>query len=519
MTLDLTASVKNLTNTLSVIVAVSNNWAIGKKGAMPWHIPEDLKYFKKKTLSKPILMGGKTFKSLGKPLPGRANIIVSESLAQSSPTNWDLSAETSLNFCANLPEGLKLADELANKMQTYEIMIIGGGSIYAQLLPYTNKLYISRINIEVKDADTFFPPLDKKNWVLENKIQKDTFIAEVWQNIHSFDKNLDLSTPFTGNLSDLTNQIETKLEEVLHLFNKMSLKKQSLQSQVVKTSLKNVRDLEKAKNTKNTDYREVKPADSKVEIEDNKSFMENMKTPTNWRKEQPKQEKSAQAPVENTQKAKPDVAKTRFENQTTNKKTKVDEILEFWQKKYPKTFFDQEAKPLKIGIHLDLLQTADFSEKMIKRALAHYTKRPRYLRSMQEGAFRVDFNGETEVKVTKDDEQDAKRSLEVIRKRHKERDAKNPKKSHFKKNWKKGNTTEKGAFKKTFSKGTQNSDKPQTKIYKKTTFKKPLEGKNSSKKLDTDRTQKPQTLSLKTEDAQRLQTKLQKLSDKFSKSN
>lgn len=502
MNLDLATSVKNLTKPLSAIVAVSNNWAIGKNGSMPWHIPEDLKYFKKTTVNKPILMGRKTFESLGKPLSGRANIVISQKLAQAPPANWNLTSETSLYFCVNLQQGLKLADELASKMQTYEIMIIGGGNIYAQLLPYTNKIYLSRIDKTIADADTFFPKLDKKIWILQNSVQKDTFVAEVWQNSQLIDKNLDSHKSFKGDLTNLTNQIETKLEEVLHLFKKMALEKQKLQSHIAEASLQNFNKKE-LENIKNIDYEKTNPIDSKLETEDNNSLMKDIKADANLPQEQLKQEKSAKAPVA---------------EQRADKKNKITEILEFWQKKYPETFFDQEAKPLKIGIHLDLIEVADFPEKMIKRALAHYTKRPRYLRSMQEGALRVDFNGETNIKVTKEDEQDAKKSLEIIRQRHKERDAKNPKKPPFKKHWNRDRNTEKPPFKKNFTKGGK-KEAAQTKIYKKSELKKPTGDEKSRQKLNTTRVEKSQTPPLKPEDAQRLQTKLQKLSDKFSKSN
>ena len=130
---------------ISLIVAMASNRVIGKDNEMPWHLPADLAHFKAKTLGKPIVMGRKTYESIGRPLPGRLNIVMSRNKAYK------------LEGCevvSSLEEALKLVHD------TEEIMIIGGGYLYEQALPLADRLYLTFIDLEVK-GDTLFPDYEK----------------------------------------------------------------------------------------------------------------------------------------------------------------------------------------------------------------------------------------------------------------------------------------------------------------------------------------------------------------------
>src|ERR1700748_3512120 len=142
---------------LSFIVAVSENNAIGKHNQLPWHLPEDLKFFKRTTMGKPIIMGRKTFESLGKHLPGRLNIVLSGSK--------DL----------NLPEGVLLYSDINSavaRMQDEPVeegFIIGGGQIFEAAMPLADRMYITRVHTVVEGADAFFPTIDHTHWKLTHK--------------------------------------------------------------------------------------------------------------------------------------------------------------------------------------------------------------------------------------------------------------------------------------------------------------------------------------------------------------
>lgn len=136
---------------ISIIVAFSENNVIGLNEQMPWHLPADLKHFKKLTLGKPIIMGRKTFASIGSVLPGRTNIIVTRD--QHYHVDDPIAIVTH-----SLADALKAAGDVD------EVMIIGGANIYAQALPYANCVYLTRIH-QTFQGDTFFPPIDWSDWV------------------------------------------------------------------------------------------------------------------------------------------------------------------------------------------------------------------------------------------------------------------------------------------------------------------------------------------------------------------
>jgi dihydrofolate reductase len=131
-----------------MIVAHANNRVIGKNNDMPWHLPADLAYFKKTTLGKPIIMGRKTYQSIGRPLPGRKNIVISRDD----------------NFQAEGVEVVNSVDAaLALVVDSAEVMVIGGGAIYQHCLSAAQRLYITHINADI-DGDTYFPEYDLTVW-------------------------------------------------------------------------------------------------------------------------------------------------------------------------------------------------------------------------------------------------------------------------------------------------------------------------------------------------------------------
>lgn len=153
----------------SLIVAVSDNNAIGRDNALLWHISDDLKYFKKVTMGSPVIMGRKTYASIGRPLPKRMNIVISRSVFDNAgvllPEYREKQADN-LIYAASLEEAWEKA--ACHIGESGECFVIGGGEIYRQSLPLVDKLYITRVHTVVGDADTFFPELDMKEWCQES---------------------------------------------------------------------------------------------------------------------------------------------------------------------------------------------------------------------------------------------------------------------------------------------------------------------------------------------------------------
>lgn len=139
----------DLRPTISLVVAAAENNVIGHQGTMPWHVSGDLKNFKAITTGKPIVMGRKTFESIGRPLPGRRNIVVTR--------NADWTAE-GVDVARTLENAIALAGNVA------EVMIIGGGEIYTQALPMASRVYLTRIHAS-PEGDTTFPALADQDWV------------------------------------------------------------------------------------------------------------------------------------------------------------------------------------------------------------------------------------------------------------------------------------------------------------------------------------------------------------------
>ena len=137
---------------ISHLVAASENNVIGKNNQLPWHLPNDFKYFKNKTWGMPVVMGRKTYESLDKPLPGRINIVVTANL------DWK---RDDVITAKSIDEAIKKAAESDCK----EVFIIGGGEIFKQTLGMANRLYITRVHTTI-EGDVFYPEIDKSKWNL-----------------------------------------------------------------------------------------------------------------------------------------------------------------------------------------------------------------------------------------------------------------------------------------------------------------------------------------------------------------
>lgn len=140
---------------IASIAAMARNRVIGKDNKMPWHIPEEFKYFRRTTMGKPLIMGRKSFDALGgQPLPGRANIIISRN---PDAINGDVIA------VATLDEAIQKAREIAKKDGVDEVFIAGGAQIYEMAMPVTQRMYLTIIDHDY-DGNVFFPEFNMKDW-------------------------------------------------------------------------------------------------------------------------------------------------------------------------------------------------------------------------------------------------------------------------------------------------------------------------------------------------------------------
>jgi dihydrofolate reductase len=133
---------------IALIAALDRNRAIGRGGAMPWHLPDDLKRFKALTLGKPVLMGRKTALAIGRPLPGRRNLVL---------TRGSVAPFAGQETVASLDVALAAAG-------TAELMVIGGGEVYALTLPRATCLHLTQVDCVAENADAFFPDVDWSRW-------------------------------------------------------------------------------------------------------------------------------------------------------------------------------------------------------------------------------------------------------------------------------------------------------------------------------------------------------------------
>ena len=160
---------------LSLIVAMDENRLIGSGNRLPWHLPADLAYFKRTTMGKPIVMGRKTYESIGRPLPGRRNIVVSrDSGFGAAGVEVVAGIDSAIDLCAGVDE----------------VMLIGGASLYRQTLPRADRLYLTLIH-HVFEGDTWFPELEPGRWREEGR--------------RNFDADED--NPYAYSLIDLVREI------------------------------------------------------------------------------------------------------------------------------------------------------------------------------------------------------------------------------------------------------------------------------------------------------------------------
>ncbi len=139
---------------IALVAAVARSGVIGVGGTLPWRISDDLKWFKRVTTGKPIIMGRKTFASIGKALPGRDNIVATRSPGFAAPGAFTT---------GSLPEAIVLARGCARGRSVDEICVIGGAEIYAQTLPLATRIYLTRVNADI-DGDVHFPGLKPEEW-------------------------------------------------------------------------------------------------------------------------------------------------------------------------------------------------------------------------------------------------------------------------------------------------------------------------------------------------------------------
>lgn len=150
---------------VALIWAMSRNGVIGRNNALPWHLPEDLRYFKRVTFGKPVIMGRKTWESIGRPLPGRANIVITR--------DEGFQAEGA-RVVHSLEQALSVAQSIALLDGVDEAMVIGGAEIYALALPLAQRLYLTQVHAEV-EGDACFPALDLSGW---QEVGREDFAAE-----------------------------------------------------------------------------------------------------------------------------------------------------------------------------------------------------------------------------------------------------------------------------------------------------------------------------------------------------
>ncbi len=162
---------------LALIAAIGENRVIGWNNSMPWHLPADFKYFKAQTLGKPIIMGRNTWDSIGRPLPGRLNLVVTRQ------TNLQLEGA---EVFTSLESAMTRAEAWAKEQGVDEVMLIGGAQLYAQGLPQADRLYLTRVALS-PEGDAWFPEVDPAEWVLVSEVSnpaldgKPAYTFEVWQ--------------------------------------------------------------------------------------------------------------------------------------------------------------------------------------------------------------------------------------------------------------------------------------------------------------------------------------------------
>ena len=157
---------------VAIIVAVADKGVIGRGNALPWDLPDDLQHFKRTTMGRPIIMGRKTYESIGRPLPGRLNIILTRDSAWQTP---DVSVATSIEQAIEIAEGQALIDGADS------VMVIGGAEVYRQALPFTSRVFLTRVHGNVH-GDAFFDLDQIASWRELSRIE----VSAGGRNSHDF---------------------------------------------------------------------------------------------------------------------------------------------------------------------------------------------------------------------------------------------------------------------------------------------------------------------------------------------
>lgn len=149
---------------ITLVVAVASNGVIGRDGGLPWHLPADLAHFREITMGKPVLMGRRTWESIGRPLPGRDNFVITR--------RSDYAAE-GCRVMHSLPSALRAAGEVE------EVMIIGGAGLYEEALPLARRIEMTRVHGEVP-GDARFPSLDGSEWEEVRRVEREVDEDNAW---------------------------------------------------------------------------------------------------------------------------------------------------------------------------------------------------------------------------------------------------------------------------------------------------------------------------------------------------
>lgn len=157
---------------LSAIVATDLNGTIGKANEIPWYLPADLKFFKRTTIGAPVIMGRKTYESIGRPLPKRTNIVL---------TRDPFYVGNGIVVVHSLEEALML--DVCREAE--DVFIIGGGEIYRQSMPLVERVFLTIVDTEIEDGEAFFPSLDQEEW------------EETWNEEHKADEKNELDYRFS----------------------------------------------------------------------------------------------------------------------------------------------------------------------------------------------------------------------------------------------------------------------------------------------------------------------------------
>ena len=150
-----------------IIVAIADNNAIGRDNALLWHISEDLKFFRRTTSGHPVIMGRKTYESIGRPLPKRTNIVVSR--GDFAPEGTLLAGSLAEAFMLAESSSYSAVETCSTELCPQRCFVIGGGQIYAQALESADRLIVTHVHTVIENADTFFPEIDPQQWKVDNR--------------------------------------------------------------------------------------------------------------------------------------------------------------------------------------------------------------------------------------------------------------------------------------------------------------------------------------------------------------